>query len=98
MRATNSKSRKERREPLGNFDHETQSLIARAERVVFLIPFAHWDTDWHETFDTYSKKADQNILRAIEIAKQDARYRFTLEQVLFVQHFWETHRFPRGPL
>ena len=78
-------------EPLGNFDPETQSLIARAERVVFIIPFAHWDTDWHEAFETYSKKADQNILRAIKAAKQDARYRFTLEQVLFVQHFWETH-------
>ena len=27
------------RGPLGNFDAETQSLIARAERTVFLIPF-----------------------------------------------------------
>ena len=86
------------REPLGNFDPETQSLISRAERVVFVIPFSHWDTDWHEAFDTYSKKADQNILRAIEVAKQDARYRFTLEQVLFVQHFWETHPGSRADL
>jgi hypothetical protein len=73
-------------------------MIAEAERVVFLIPFSHWDTDWHEAFDTYSKKADQNILRAIEVAKQDARYRFTLEQVLFVQHFWETHPDSRADL
>jgi hypothetical protein len=86
------------REPLGNFDPETQSLISRSERVVFVIPFSHWDTDWHEAFDTYSKKADQNILRAIEVAKQDARYRFTLEQVLFVQHFWETHPGSRADL
>jgi len=86
------------REPLGNFDSETQAMIAEAERVVFIIPFSHWDTDWHEAFDTYSKKADQNILRAIEAAKQDARYRFTLEQVLFVQHFWETHPDSRADL
>jgi hypothetical protein len=84
--------------PLGNFDPETQALIAGAERVVFLIPFSHWDTDWHDSFDVYSKRADANILKAIEIAKQDPRYRFTLEQVLFVQHFWETHPASRADL
>ena len=88
----------ETREPLGNFDSVTQSLIARAERVVFLIPFSHWDTDWHDSFDAYSKQADQNILKAIEIAKQEPRYRYTLEQVLFVQHFWETHPASRADL
>ena len=86
------------RKPLGNFDSETQALIARAERVVFLIPFSHWDTDWHQNFDVYSKLADQNILQAIEVAKQDSRFRFTLEQVLFVQHFWETHPAARADL
>ena len=85
-------------DPLGNFDPETQALIARAQRVVFLIPFSHWDTDWHDSFDAYSKQADGNILKAIEIAKQDPRYRFTLEQVLFVQHFWETHPASRADL
>jgi len=80
-----------RREPLGNFDPEAQALIANSKRVVFLIPFSHWDTDWHQSYDAYSKLADQNIQSAIDVAKQDARYRFTLEQVLFVQHFWETH-------
>ena len=88
----------ETREPLGNFDPETQSLIAHAKRVVFLIPFSHWDTDWHDSFDAYSKQADQNILNAIEIAKQNPRYRYTLEQVLFVQHFWETHPDSRADL
>lgn len=88
----------ETREPLGNFDPETQSLIARAEHVVFLIPFSHWDTDWHDSYDAYSKQADQNILTAIEIAKQNPRYRYALEQVLFVQHFWETHPASRADL
>ena len=32
------------------------------------------------------------------MAKQDTRYRFTLEQVLFVQHFWETHPESRADL
>jgi hypothetical protein len=86
------------REPLGNFDAETQSLISRSERVVFLIPFSHWDTDWHDSFDVYSKRADGNILKAIEIARQNPRYRFSLEQVLFVQHFWETHPASRADL
>lgn len=88
----------ETRAPLGNFDPETQSLIARAERVVFLIPFSHWDTGWHDTFEAYSKRADQNILNAIEIAKDNPRYRYALEQVLFVQHFWETHPAYRADL
>jgi len=79
------------RQPLGNFDAVTQTLISHSERVVFLIPFSHWDTDWHQDFDAYSKLADGNILRAIELAKQDSRFRFTLEQVLFVQHFWEAY-------
>jgi alpha-mannosidase len=86
------------RQPLGNFDAETQSLISRSERVVFLIPFSHWDTDWHDSFDAYSRQADGNILKAIEIARQDPRYRFSLEQVLFVQHFWETHPASRADL
>ncbi len=86
------------RGPLGNFDAETQSLISRSERVVFLIPFSHWDTDWHDSFDAYSKQADGNILNAIEIARQNPRYRFSLEQVLFVQHFWETHPASRADL
>jgi len=79
------------RKPLGNFDPTTQSLIAKAKRVVFLVPFSHWDTDWHQSYDSYSKLADQNIQSAIDVAKQDTRFRFTMEQVLFVQHFWETH-------
>ncbi|MEP7137402.1 MAG: glycoside hydrolase family 38 C-terminal domain-containing protein [Chloroflexota bacterium] len=86
------------REPLGNFDAETRSRIANAKHVVFLIPFSHWDTDWHQSFDTYSKMADQNILRAIQLAKQDARFRFTFEQVLFVQHFWDTNPASRADL
>jgi glycosyl hydrolase family 38 len=86
------------REPLGNFDAETQSLITKAKRVVFLIPFSHWDTDWHQSYDTYSKLADQNILNAIRAAKQDARFRFTLEQVLFAQHFWDTYPDSRADL
>lgn len=82
----------------GNFDAKTQALISHADRVVFLIPFSHWDTDWHQSFDAYSKLADQNILQAIEVAKQDSRFHFTLEQVLFVQHFWNTHPASRPDL
>ncbi len=84
--------------PMGNFDSETQRIIANADRVVFLIPFSHWDTDWHQDFDAYSQKADQNILKAIQLGKQYPRFRFTLEQVLFVQHFWDTHPDSRADL
>lgn len=65
--------------------------MAQAERVVFVIPFSHWDTDWHETFADYAKRGDQNILKAIELAQRYPRFRYTLEQVLFVQHFWNTY-------
>lgn len=77
--------------PPANFDSQTQTLIAQAERVVFLIPFSHWDTDWHDIFAVYSQKADQNITKAIQLAKQFPRFRYTIEQVLFAQHFWDAH-------
>src|SRR5260221_1200691 len=89
--ARQASSSEKTRESLGNFDSKTQSLIANAKRVVFLVPFSHWDTDWHQSYDAYSKLADQNILRSIQAAKQDTRFRFTLEQVLLVQHFWDTY-------
>lgn len=84
--------------PPSNFDADTKQLLPKAERVVFLIPFSHWDTDWHETFAKYSVDADQNILDAIGYAKQSPRFRYTMEQVLFVQHFWETHPEARDDL
>ncbi len=74
-----------------NLDQTTQALIASADRVAFIIPFSHWDTDWHEDFAAYSKRSDGNILAAIQLAKGDPRFRYTFEQVLFVQHFWENY-------
>ena len=76
---------------MAGFDAETQALIAQADRVVFVVPFSHWDTDWHQTFTDYSKLSDQNILKAIQLAQQYPRFRYTLEQPLFVQHFWNTY-------
>ena len=81
-----------------NLDAATQTLIANAERVVFVIPFSHWDTDWHEGFPDYVKRSDGNILAAIQMTKKDSRFRFTLEQVFFVQHFWETYPQHRNDL
>ncbi|MFL5803449.1 MAG: glycoside hydrolase family 38 C-terminal domain-containing protein [Roseiflexaceae bacterium] len=74
-----------------NLDAETQAVIAHAKRTVFLIPFSHWDTDWHRDFSVYAAQADRNILDAIRIAKRHPRFRYTIEQVLFAQHFWETY-------
>ena len=48
-----------------NLDSETQALVARARRVAFLVPFSHWDTDWHEAYPDYVKRSDGNILAAI---------------------------------
>ena len=85
-------------DPSINLDAQTQARVAGAHRTVFLIPFSHWDTDWHADFTVYSRQADQNILAAIHLAKSYPRYRYTLEQVLFVQHFWETHPEQRADL
>jgi hypothetical protein len=74
-----------------NLDAETQTLVAQADRVVFVVPFSHWDTDWHDSFPNYVQRSDQNILAAIQMAKQSPRFRYTLEQTLFVQHFWDTY-------
>ncbi len=73
-----------------NLDADTQTLIANANRVAFIIPFSHWDTDWHEDFAAYVKRTDGNILNAIQMAQADSRFRYTIEQVLFAQHFWDT--------
>ncbi len=81
-----------------NLDAETQALIDSAERVVFVVPFSHWDTDWHDTFAAYAPQADRNILDAIELAKQYPRFRYSFEQVLFVQHFWDTYPEHRADL
>src|SRR5512135_3240511 len=74
-----------------NLDTATQALIAHAQRVAFVVPFSHWDTDWHDTFDNYVKLADQNIAAAIQLAKQSPRFRYAIEQVLFAQHFWDNY-------
>jgi hypothetical protein len=74
-----------------NLDLATQSLIEHTKRTVFLVPFSHWDTDWHRDFLFYAAQADRNILDAIKIAKQHPRFRYTIEQVLFAQHFWQTY-------
>jgi alpha-mannosidase len=74
-----------------NLDAATQAVIAKAKRTVFLIPFSHWDTDWHDAFPAYSRRAANNIITAIQIAKRQPRFRYTLEQVLFVKQFWETY-------
>lgn len=81
-----------------NLDADTRALIAQAQRVVFVVPFSHWDTDWHDTYANYVLRSDGNILAAIQMAKADQRYRYTLEQVLFVQHFWDTHPEARADL
>ena len=81
-----------------NLDADTQALMAQAQRVVFVVPFSHWDTDWHDTYTHYVVRSDGNILAAIQLAKADKRYRYALEQVLFVQHFWETHPESRADL
>src|SRR5260221_10385898 len=81
-----------------NLDTATQALIAQAKRVVFVVPFSHWDTDWHDNYANYSQRSDGNILAAIEMARQDRQYRYTFEQVLFVQHFWDGHPEARAAL
>jgi hypothetical protein len=74
-----------------NLDTATQALIAQAERVVFVVPFSHWDTDWHDTFDHYVKLADQNIAAAIQLAQRSPRFRYAIEQILFAQHFRDNY-------
>ncbi|MDQ2998842.1 MAG: hypothetical protein M3R61_17565 [Chloroflexota bacterium] len=81
-----------------NLDQATQALIAHVKRTIFLIPFSHWDTDWHNSFPTYSRAASANIIAAIQIAKQHPRFRYTLEQVLFVKQFWESYPEHRADL
>ena len=76
------------REPVGNFDAETQTMIASAKRVVFLIPFSHWDTDWHQDFSAYSRLSDQNILKAIPISQDLGKIRRNFED-----YFWTIYSF-----
>jgi hypothetical protein len=79
-------------------DARIAAAIAHARRTVFLIPFSHWDTDWHHTFAYYAPHADGNIRDAILLARQDSTFRYTFEQVLFVQHFWDRYPAYRAEL
>lgn len=81
-----------------NLDPEIQALIASSQRAVFLIPFSHWDSDWHETIAVNSVRADQNILDAMQLALQYPRFRYTLENARAVRHFWEAHPEQRATL
>lgn len=77
--------------PTGRFDPDTEALIAQAKRVAFLVPFSHWDTDWHDDFVAYGRRADANIAAALDYAAEHPHFRYALEQVAFVQRFWDTH-------
>jgi len=74
-----------------NLDADIQARIAATRRVVFLVPFSHWDTDWHDGYSSYAEQADRNILAAVQLARREPRFRYAFEQVLFVQHFWDTY-------
>ncbi len=54
----------------------SQIRLSSAQRTVYVIPFSHWDTDWHRPFAFYAPLADQNILEAIRLAQQEQSFRW----------------------
>ena len=81
-----------------NLDRATQTLIAHAKRTVFLMPFSHWDTDWHNSYPTYSRAAAANIITAIQIAKQLVFRNIPLPLIGFIERSNATHRIGRRSL
>ncbi|MBI3966369.1 MAG: hypothetical protein HY329_12115 [Chloroflexi bacterium] len=86
-RVTNAPSGSPRLERL---TPEARRLVQEAPRVAFVVAHSHWDADWRETFDVYSEQAAHNIVAAIALAKRAPTFHYVLDQVVFLQRFWET--------
>lgn len=62
-----------------------------AEPVFYLIPFSHLDLFWGGTREEDLARGCQIIAKAIRLANESAKFRFLLEDDVFVANFVESH-------
>src|SRR3974390_2750505 len=71
---------------------DTTSVSAASEAPVFyLIPFSHLDLFWGGTREDNLARGCQIISKAIQLANQSPKFRFLLEDEVFVANFVESH-------
>jgi alpha-mannosidase len=64
---------------------------AAAPRPVYLVPFSHLDFFWGGTREECLARGNRIIAKAIQLAKQDAQFRFLVEDDDFVANYMESH-------
>ena len=70
---------------LGRHPIAAEEILRNDIKTVFIVPSSHWDVDFEETFDVYKDMASQNILSAMDVIRDEADFRFTIENVIFVK-------------
>ncbi len=75
------------------------SAVSRKSDTLHLIISTHQDIAWMDSPEQCIKERDEKILApALDVMKTDTRYRFDLEDVLFLREFLERHPDRKGEL
>lgn len=67
------------------------SAAAAPDAQVYFIPFSHLDFYWGGTREECLARGNQIIAKAIRLANESPKFRFLLEDDVFVSNFVETH-------
>jgi hypothetical protein len=79
--------------PLLSFSQQaTAAANDTADPVFYLIPFSHLDLFWGGTREEDLARGCQIISKAIKLANESPKFRFLLEDEVFVANFVESHR------
>jgi len=60
-------------------------------KTVFMVPYSHWDVDFWKTLDEYKVTVSNIIIDAIDLIAEKPNFRFTINQAIFIKHFWENY-------
>jgi hypothetical protein len=63
-----------------------------ADGVFYLVPFSHLDFFWGGTREECVSRGNRVITKAIQLSKESPRFRFLLEDDVFVASFLDAHR------
>ncbi len=73
-----------------------QNAVAGSEQSpradIYFIPFSHLDFFWGGTREECVSRGNRIIAKAIQLAKESPRFRFLLEDNVFVANFVDSHR------
>jgi alpha-mannosidase len=68
------------------------AAVGPPDNAVYLAPFSHLDFYWGGTREECLARGNRIIAQAIRLAKQSPRFRFLIEDEVFVDNFVQTHK------